>query len=152
MTHHVDARVVLSPSKLDAKAASELRAMCKQRSNARGIGRMRRSQLIALIAQIDETAHALCTDDDYSIVCEESRNAIVGVVLQDLISHVIAMHPEPSRLTNKEQPLVGNDGAFYEVEEILGSRWVDGREMFHVRWKGFGSADDTWEPIENFQQ
>ena len=152
MTHRVDACGVLSPSKLDATAASELRAMCKQRTNARGIGRMRKAQLIALITQIDETACALCADDDYSIVREESRNAIVGVVLEDLISHVMAMHPEPSRLANKEQPLVENDGALYEVEEILGSRWVDGREMFHVRWTGFGSTDDTWEPIENFQQ
>jgi hypothetical protein len=155
MTHHVDARMSLSPSKLGATAISELRTMCKQLTNARGIWRMRKADLIALITQTDDATQASSTKDDESIVREESQNAMVGIVLQDLLAQLIAMNPVPSFLTNQTQPIVGkestNDGAFYEVEEILGSRWVDGLEMFHIRWKGFGSTDDTWEPIENFQ-
>ena len=152
MTHHVEARMSLSPSKLGAIAISELRTMCKQLTNARGIWRMRKTDLIALITQTDDATQASSTnDDDESIVREESQSAMVGIVLQDLLAQLIAMNPVPSFLTNHTQPIVGNDGAFYEVEEILGSRWVDGLEMFHIRWKGFGSADDTWEPIENFQ-
>ncbi len=114
---------------------------------------MRKAELIALITQTDDATQASSTndDDDESIVREESQNAMVGIVLQDLLAHLIAMNPVPFFLTNQTQPIVADDGAFYEVEEILGSRWVDGLEMFHIRWKGFGSTDDTWEPIENFQ-
>ena len=114
---------------------------------------MRKAELIALITQTDDIKQASSTDDDdeESIVREESRNAMVGTVIQDLIAQLIAMNPEPSFLTTQKQPVACNDDAFYEVEAILGSRVVDGREMFHVRWKGFGSSDDTWEPIENFQ-
>lgn len=33
---------------------------------------------------------------------------------------------------------------YYEVAKILAVRSVDGRKEYRVRWKGFGSKDDTW--------
>ena len=33
---------------------------------------------------------------------------------------------------------------YYEVAKILAVRSIDGRKEYRVRWKGFGSKDDTW--------
>ncbi|KAL5022224.1 hypothetical protein ScPMuIL_001379 [Solemya velum] len=37
----------------------------------------------------------------------------------------------------------------YEVERILAHRDNDGRFEYLIRWKGFSSEWDTWEPVEN---
>lgn len=34
---------------------------------------------------------------------------------------------------------------FYLVDCLLGERWVGGRRQYLVRWRGYSSADDTWE-------
>ena len=33
---------------------------------------------------------------------------------------------------------------YYEVAKILAVRSIDGSKEYRVRWKGFGSKDDTW--------
>jgi len=37
----------------------------------------------------------------------------------------------------------------YEVEQILDHRVYRNQKQFLIRWKGYTSAHDTWEPIEN---
>ena len=37
----------------------------------------------------------------------------------------------------------------YLVREIRGERVVRGRTEYHVFWKGYDSAEATWEPAEN---
>ncbi|XP_041376692.1 chromodomain Y-like protein 2 [Gigantopelta aegis] len=37
----------------------------------------------------------------------------------------------------------------YEVQQILGKRDIKGYVEYFVRWKGFSSDWDTWEPAEN---
>jgi hypothetical protein len=37
----------------------------------------------------------------------------------------------------------------YEVDHIVASRLVRGRTEYLVRWRGYGSFDDTWEPEAN---
>jgi hypothetical protein len=37
----------------------------------------------------------------------------------------------------------------YEVESIVGTATRFGKEVYEVKWKGYGSADNTYEPITN---
>ena len=39
----------------------------------------------------------------------------------------------------------------YEVEKIIARRVNRGSEEFLIRWKGYGSYDDTWEPRTNLK-
>ena len=38
----------------------------------------------------------------------------------------------------------------FEVDSIIDSAVVDGKDVFKVRWKGYPPSDDTWEPAKNF--
>jgi hypothetical protein len=48
---------------------------------------------------------------------------------------------------DRPDPEFREDGSQeYEVEEIL-DKWVMGEGIqYHIRWKGYGPEDDTWEP------
>ncbi|KAL5011167.1 hypothetical protein ScPMuIL_013472 [Solemya velum] len=37
------------------------------------------------------------------------------------------------------------------LKKILGTSKTNGKLRYKVRWKGYGSADDTWEPRENLE-
>uniref|UniRef100_A0A8W8J7B6 Chromo domain-containing protein n=1 Tax=Magallana gigas TaxID=29159 RepID=A0A8W8J7B6_MAGGI len=39
----------------------------------------------------------------------------------------------------------------FEVERIVGLSKIRGRTLYKVRWKNYGPADDTWEPVDNLQ-
>ena len=40
----------------------------------------------------------------------------------------------------------------FEIEEIKGHKVSHGKHFYLVRWKGYSSEDDTWEPRKNFSQ
>eukprot|EP01122_Echinamoeba_exundans_P003429 TRINITY_DN13531_c0_g1_i1.p1 TRINITY_DN13531_c0_g1~~TRINITY_DN13531_c0_g1_i1.p1 ORF type:complete len:1772 (-),score=428.68 TRINITY_DN13531_c0_g1_i1:19-5334(-) len=37
----------------------------------------------------------------------------------------------------------------YEVEEVLDSKTVQGGKLYFIKWKGYSSAENTWEPEKN---
>uniref|UniRef100_F6S8F6 Chromo domain-containing protein n=2 Tax=Ciona intestinalis TaxID=7719 RepID=F6S8F6_CIOIN len=39
----------------------------------------------------------------------------------------------------------------FEVEKVINRRKSKGRTFYLVRWKGFSSKDDTWEPTANLK-
>ena len=44
----------------------------------------------------------------------------------------------------------GDNNAELEVEYIAAKGLAaDGSVLYQVRWRGYGEADDTWEPVEN---
>ncbi|XP_055300145.1 uncharacterized protein LOC129567354 [Sitodiplosis mosellana] len=54
------------------------------------------------------------------------------------------------RQTNKKPKM---EDAFYDVDEILDyTKQSDGIEMVLIRWKGYSSADDSWEPLSSLNE
>ena len=49
--------------------------------------------------------------------------------------------------TSAFDPAAGN--ATYEPEQIVGKRQEKGVTKFQVKWVGWATKDNTWEPIEN---
>jgi hypothetical protein len=47
--------------------------------------------------------------------------------------------PGPVRISNRGDPL-------FELDHIVARRKIRGKTKYLVRWKGYGPADDTWEP------
>jgi transposase InsO family protein len=62
------------------------------------------------------------------------------------IFHVSLLKPTENQAT-RENYEVSDDT--YEVEEIMDKRVRKGRTEYRVRWKGYDSSDDTWEPTGN---
>ena len=50
------------------------------------------------------------------------------------------LQPPPDLIDGEEE---------YKVEVVLGHRGRPGRRMFLIRWKGYSSVEDTWEPERN---
>jgi len=46
---------------------------------------------------------------------------------------------------------VDNGNGVYEVERVLKMRKIRGKRQFYIRWKGYDSDEDTWEPEDNLQ-
>lgn len=42
--------------------------------------------------------------------------------------------------------------ALYVVKQILDKKEEKGKSLYLVRWKGFGTRNDTWEPEENLAE
>jgi len=61
--------------------------------------------------------------------------------------------PKPQGTTTKRTPTSAFDGAAgketYEPEKIVGRRLEKGVTKFQVKWVGWETKDNTWEPIEH---
>jgi len=42
--------------------------------------------------------------------------------------------------------------ADYDIEEIVGQKRVNGRLYYHIKWLGYPTSMNTWEPAENLRQ
>ena len=38
-----------------------------------------------------------------------------------------------------------------QVQELIGRKTEQGKDFYRVRWSGYSSAYNTWEPEENLQ-
>jgi len=63
------------------------------------------------------------------------------------------LRPHVQRKDHLQQPVVSQPvPGFYEVARILNHRQHHGAKQYLVRWKGFSSADDTWEPVAHLSR
>eukprot|EP00112_Aurelia_sp_Birch-Aquarium-sp1_P000913 Seg109.3 transcript_id=Seg109.3/GoldUCD/mRNA.D3Y31 product="M-phase phosphoprotein 8" protein_id=Seg109.3/GoldUCD/D3Y31 len=58
------------------------------------------------------------------------------------------------RVSNQAAMMSGEDSIesledVFEVEKIVDAKLMEGVQYYMVRWRGYGSDDDTWEPNEN---
>jgi hypothetical protein len=64
--------------------------------------------------------------------------------------HVSLLEPAPTNAKLAENVEIEDEGEQeYEVEKILDSKKVSGRAQYLVKWKGYDTLENTWEPIEN---
>ena len=40
----------------------------------------------------------------------------------------------------------------FEVEQLTGKRWINGRVHYRVKWAGYPSEDATWEPATELRR
>jgi len=63
------------------------------------------------------------------------------------------LRPHVRRKDHLQQPVVSQPvPGFYEVARIINHRQRNGAKQYLVRWKGFSSADDTWEPVAHLSR
>lgn len=44
-----------------------------------------------------------------------------------------------------------HNGPVYDVEDVLDhKKGLNGKTYYLVKWKGYDSSDNSWEPEENF--
>ena len=46
-------------------------------------------------------------------------------------------------------PVIADDHFEWEVECILDHKQLGGRDLYLVKWKGYGDEENTWEPESN---
>ena len=40
----------------------------------------------------------------------------------------------------------------FEIEKIIAKKYIRGKKYYFVKWKGYSSDENTWEPEKNFSQ
>ena len=74
----------------------------------------------------------------------------VGSRIHDVVSVVHLQHYKGTDTDDIKPMPVQVDGVEeYEVERIEGEWKIKGKKEFLVKWKGYGDAERTWEPLEH---
>ena len=62
------------------------------------------------------------------------------------VFHISLLEPASQNAQLAENIEIESDDE-YEVERILNDKRVSGRPFYLVKWKGYGTSENTWEPI-----
>ncbi|KAJ8174656.1 hypothetical protein LV157_008777 [Aspergillus fumigatus] len=66
------------------------------------------------------------------------------------VFHISLLEPAPKNAKIAENVEIDDDTELeYEVEQILDHKRVSGKPYYLVKWKGYDTSENTWEPIEN---
>lgn len=83
---------------------------------------------------------------NYKLRLPESMKRIYPVF------HISLLEPAPENAqiaTNVEIEDASEEE--YEVEEILADRWYDNQQQLLVKWQGYPTSENTWEPIAHLR-
>ena len=91
----------------------------------------------------------------YTIIKAAGRHAYKlelpkGIRLHPVI-HTTMLKPFKLREGDEMEVDDEQEELFFEVEGILDSKRFSRTVKYRVRWKGYGEADDTWQPIDTLQ-
>jgi hypothetical protein len=66
------------------------------------------------------------------------------------VFHILLLEPAPKNAKIAENVEINdNTEQEYKVEKILNHKQVSGKPYYLVKWKGYDTLENTWEPIEN---
>jgi hypothetical protein len=66
------------------------------------------------------------------------------------VFHISLLEPAPKNAKIAENVEIDDDTEQeYEVEQILDDKRVSGKPYYLMKWKGYDTSENTWEPIEN---
>lgn len=131
---HFYARPMADP--LQATELAELGEQTAMMLGSRGAGRRRFPELPAPVEAL-----------------RHLQNGIVsgGAASASSTVATVSMEPPPTAAFTYAvaNPVQQGSEQLFEVESILSERYFEGEEQFQVRWKGWSSEHDTWEPKNN---
>lgn len=93
--------------------------------------------------------------DDYGVICARCQREINRRTMrykkepQRVVKHTKSRTTR-NRTNNKRKSKTKTDEKIYEVDYIVEHKYKSNQPLFRVRWVGYLSCDDTWEPISNF--
>ena len=66
------------------------------------------------------------------------------------VFHILLLEPALQNTQTVENIKI-KDNDEYEVERILKHKRVNGRPLYLIKWKGYDTSENTWEPITNLK-
>jgi hypothetical protein len=67
-----------------------------------------------------------------------------------LVFHISLLEPAPKNTKiTKNMEIDNNTEQEYEVEQILDNKRVSEKPYYLMKWKGYNTLENTWEPIKN---
>ncbi|VDM48437.1 unnamed protein product [Toxocara canis] len=110
----------------------------------------------ASLALADESGGANGDVEDSDALKTEKNKTVSeqAAVVDENADPIMDENDEKTANNDEEQAeddTSGLEEGEFEVERILDVKAKDGMLKFEVRWKGYGSEEDSWEPEENLE-
>jgi hypothetical protein len=65
------------------------------------------------------------------------------------VFHISLLEQAPKDATPAEDIEIEDETGEYEVEQILDMQRINNQPFYLIKWKGYDTSENTWEPIEN---
>ncbi|XP_055928681.1 uncharacterized protein LOC129959791 [Argiope bruennichi] len=93
------------------------------------------------------------SDSDSSLIGERCGQCSGCLMEEDCMECEVCLRkmedPDVDDLCIMRECTAEADGEVYKVEKIVAKRFRHGRFEYLIKWKGYSSAENTWEPKEN---
>ena len=63
--------------------------------------------------------------------------------------YILLLEPAPRDATLAQNIELAEETEEYEVERVLDMQMVDNQPFYLIKWKGYDTSENTWEPINN---